>query len=78
MRSEELMQNDWVQLEANLPIYCKVRAITASGHIMGETSSGGHFEQKASRFVPIELVQDTILCTTFWLKKKDIFITGLL
>ena len=72
MRSEELMQNDWVRL-LEAPIYCKVRGMSPTGYITGETASGGSFEANASRLSPIALEQDTILCTTFWLKKKYVF-----
>lgn len=72
MRTEELMQNDWVRLE-KAPIFCKVRSIMEGGHILGETGSCGHFDQLASRLVLIDLTQDTILCTTFWMKSKGIF-----
>jgi len=71
MRTEELMQNDWVRL-VKVPIYCKVRTIYPDS-LMGECGGGGHFEQKIGHFSPIELTQDTILCTSFWMKKKDVF-----
>lgn len=71
MRTEELMQNDWVRL-VKVPIYCKVRTIYPDC-LMGECGGGGHFEQKIGHFSPIVLTQDTILCTSFWLKKKNVF-----
>ena len=71
MRSEELMQNDWVKL-SKADIFCKVRSVLIDGHIVGETSSGGHFEQKAASLSPVDLTQDVILRTSFWMKKKNL------
>ena len=34
MRTEELMQNDWVRLSA-APIFCKVRSILDDGTVQG-------------------------------------------
>lgn len=72
MRSEELMQNDWVKL-ARIDIFCKVRAIQADGQIIGETSSGAHFNRKAADLAPVELTQDIILRTSFWMKNRNLF-----
>ena len=72
MRSEELMQNDWVKL-SKVDIFCKVRSVLIDGHIVGETSSGGHFEQKAADLAPVELTQDIILRTSFWMKNRNLF-----
>lgn len=72
MRTEELMQNDWVKLK-DAPIFCMVCYYTESGDVYGKTAGGGMFVKKADGLCPIELVQDTILCTSFWLKKKGVF-----
>lgn len=72
MRTEELMRNDWVKLK-DAPIFCKVCYFTEAGDVYGKTAGGGMFVKKADSLCPIELEQDVILCTTFWLKKKGIF-----
>ena len=72
MSLEELMQNDWVQI-AKLHIYCKVKYFTEDGKVIGWTAGGGAFVKQADELSPIELVQDTILCTPFWLVRKGVF-----
>ena len=72
MRCEELMLNDWVRL-TKVVLYCKVAGITPSGHIVGRTAGGGGFEQKAENLSPVELTYDTILCTSFWQKRKGVY-----
>lgn len=72
MNTEELMQKDWVKINGT-PIYCKVQAFTEDGKVLGKTAGGGAFIKEASQLSPIELVQDTILCTSFWLKSRYIF-----
>lgn len=72
MSLEELMRNDWVQI-AKLHIYCKVKYFTEDGKVIGRTAGGGAFVKQADELSPIELVQDTILCTPFWLVRKGVF-----
>lgn len=72
MRTEELMQNDWVRLSA-APIFCRVRSILDDGTVKGVTVSGGQFSQHIRNISAVELVQDIILRTGFWLKSKDIY-----
>lgn len=72
MSLEELMQNDWVQI-AKLHIYCKVKYFTEDGKVIGRTAGGGAFVKHVDELSPIELVQDTILCTPFWLVRKGVF-----
>lgn len=72
MNTEELMKNDWVRLSGT-PICCKVHAFTEDGKVHGKTAGGGTFVKEAGRLSPIELVKDTILCTSFWLENKSIF-----
>ena len=72
MRTEELMKNDWVRLSGT-QLCCRVCAYDESGRVIGKTTGGGGFVKHVSCLSPIELTQDTILCTTFWLKKKGIF-----
>lgn len=72
MRTGDLMQNDWVQLTGT-PIYCRVCTITEDGFVLGKTVGGGAFRKKASDLSPIELTQDVLLSTPFWLFRKGVF-----
>lgn len=72
MRTEELMQNDWVKLK-DAPIFCKVCYYTESGDVYGKTAGGGMFVKKAADLAPVELTQDIILRTSFWMKNRNLF-----
>ena len=72
MRTEDLMQNDWVLLSGTT-IFCRVCYFTEDGKLVGKTMGGGAFVKKAECFSPIELTQDAILCTPFWLVRKGVF-----
>ena len=72
MNIEELMRNDWVKI-SKLPIYCQVKYFTEDDKVVGKTAGGGAFVKQADELSPIELTQDTILCTPFWLVRKGVF-----
>lgn len=72
MSIEELMRNDWVLLSGTT-IFCRVCYFTEDGKLVGKTMGGGAFVKKAECFSPIELTQDAILCTPFWLARKGVF-----
>ena len=71
MKSEELMQNNWVKLYG-LPVPCKVRSITPSTVVV-EITSGGSSEQKADRLSPIELTDEFIIRAKFHKVKKGVY-----
>lgn len=72
MSTEELMQNDWLKLKGT-SLYCKVHTYTEDGKVLGKTIGGGFFAKDIDSLDGIELTQDVILCTPFWLVRKGVF-----
>ena len=72
MNTSELMQGDWVRL-STAPIFCRVCGFTEDSKVLGRTAGGGAFIKDSDQLSPIDLTQDSILCTPFWLVRKGVF-----
>lgn len=72
MSIDELMRNDWLKLKGT-SLYCRVCTYTEDGKVLGRTTGGGAFVKDADSLDGIELTQDVILCTPFWLIRKGVF-----